>query len=388
MRKIHFVGSVPPEITRSGPWHAMDWTLFACGWYQGHADLTGVPCDIDPRWIIDYLDRLASTEYPEPVPALRVLRAGDSHDYDSMPILRPGRKRIMNDAVFSMQRTGKLKAVIDDYLSLRKAIESGTNPLHPPLPPLRLSLPSPLDLALFVFCGKADLRHHLARTTRGAWLALKNLRHFIRAMVREVAEINAYAAHRDVTLLWQLEAPSVLYAMNLVPRFLQRPVASVLAELTASAIGRVVDFDMELHLCNGDLGHQAITQGTPAQMVLFLNRLAPLLARHGIDLPPVHLPFAAGGEAPPADPAFYAPLGDLAQPWKIYAGVVDEKNPKATRTALFRVESALGRNVEAVATACGLGRRSVDAAEDAVKACAALADVDRAASAQGSEDAK
>jgi hypothetical protein len=389
MRKIHHPGSLPPEVTERGPYLAMDWTLATSGWYQGHADLTGVPCDLDPRWIIDYLDRLASTEYPEPVPALRVLRTGDSHDYDSMPILRPGHKRIMNDAVFTMNRAHELKGVINAYLNLRKNHERSPKRSAPgPVPPLRISLPSPLDLALFVFCGKVDFKRHPVRTARGAWLALKNLRHFTRAMTAEVIEVNLYAAKNDVALLWQLEAPSVLYAMNLAPRPLQGYVASALAELTASVFARTWDFDMELHLCNGDLGHKAITQGTPAQMVTFLNRLGPLLDHHGVDRPPVHLPFAYGDQPPPIEAAYYAPLADLTGEWTIYAGVVDEHNPRASRIALHHVETVTGRVVGAVAPACGLGRRSLTDAEDAIEGCVAIVDVDRPDGVQDSEESK
>jgi hypothetical protein len=390
MRKIHHVGSLPPEITERGPYLAMDWALATSGWYRGHADLTGVPCDLDPHWIVDYLDRLASEEFPIPVPALRVLRKGDSHDYDHTPLLRPGRKRIMNDAVFSMERVEALKAVIDDYRQLRENHRQAPH-RHSlgPMPPLRISLPSPLDLALIVFCGKVDLKRHAARTARGIWLAVKHFKKFGRAMVNEVTEITRYAFHNDVAIVWQLEAPSVLYAMNLVPRPLQRYVATIFAEITSGTLFRIWDnLGVELHLCSGDLGHKALTQGTPAQMVLFLNRLGPLLDHAGIDRPAVHLPFAYGDQPAPTDAAYYTPLAELTGEWTIYAGVVDEHDAEASWKALHHVEQATGRTVAAVAPACGLGRRSVADAEDAIEGCVALLDVDRAEGVKDSEEEK
>lgn len=374
MRPIHLPGSLPPSITAEGPYHAMDWALATSGWYLGHADLTGVPSDLDPRWIIDYLDRLARRS------AFRAIRTGDSADYDHMPIYRA--RRAIDAYDVALQRTGELKDVIDAYRELRESNRRGNprerahGPLGP-MPPLRISLPSPLDLALFVFCGKVDLKRHALRTLRGTWLALKHLRKFGRAMADEVEEINRYAAAEDVTLVWQLEAPSVLYAMNLVPRPLQAGVAHVLAELIASTLARVWDFDMELHLCHGDLGHKAITGGTPEQMVTFLERLGPLLDQHGVDRPPVHLPFARGDQPPRTDAEWYAPLARLGPDWTIYAGVVDEHDPRASRIALHHVETQLGRAVAAVGPACGLGRRSVADAEDAIEGCVALCDADQ-----------
>lgn len=383
MRKIHPVGSLPSRVTAEGPYDAMDWFLSASGWYQGHADLTGVPCDIDPRWIIDYLDDLA-TRSP-----FRALRTGDSANYDRMPIYRIARGHTLTADDVSMRRTSQLKAVIDDYLQLRKDHASlPTRSSLGPMPPLRISLPSPLDLALFVFCGKVNLLRHPVRALRGAALAIKHLKKFGRAMAVEVGDLNAYAAERDVTLVWQLEAPSVLYAMNLVPRWLQPGVAHVLAELIASTLARVWDFDMELHLCNGDLGHKAITRGTPEQMVTFLNQLGPLLDQHGVDRPPVHLPFACGDEPAPTNVEWYAPLARLQPEWTIYAGVVNEHDGKASRIGLHHVEQQSGRVAAAVANACGLGRRAMADAEDAIEGCVAIADVDRPDGVKATEESK
>lgn len=383
MRKIHFVGSLPPRITADGPYSAMDWALVTSGWYLGHVDLTGVPCDLDTRWIINYLNALAAR------PAFRTKRSGDSSDYDTMPLYRVARGHTLTADDVSMNRVATLKNVIDEYRQLRSDHANLPNrSTVGPMPPLRISLPNPLDLALFVFCGKVDLGRHALRTLRGAYLAIKHLKKFARALAVEVGDVNAYAAERDVAVVWQLEAPSVLYAMNLVPRFLQAGVAHILAELTASVLARVWDFDMELHLCDGDLGHKAITCGSPEQMVTFLERLGPLLDHHGVQRPPVHLPFACGDQPPRTDAEWYAPLARLDKEWVIYAGVVDEHDTRANRIALHHVEQQSGRVAAAVATACGLGRRTVADAEDAIEACFALAEVDRPDGVQDSEEAK
>lgn len=382
MRKIKFVGSLPPSVTAEGPLNAMDWALSASGWYQGHADLTGVPCDLDTRWIINHLNALAAR------PAFRTLRSGDSRDYAHMPIYRIARGHTLTADDVSMNRVATLKGVIDAYRELRE--EHRRAPIRKnlgPMPPLQISLPCPLDLALFTFVGKLQARHPI-RALRGAYLALRHLKKFGRAMAVEVGDVNAYAAQHDVALVWQLEAPSVLYAMNLVPRFLQAGVAHVLAELIASTLARIWDFGMELHLCDGDLGHKAITQGTPEQMVTFLERLGPLLDHHGVDRPPVHLPFACGDQPARTDAEWYAPLARLDEDWTIYAGVVDEHNGKASYIALRHVETQSRRVAAAVATACGLGRRSYSDAMDAVEGCVAIIGIDRPDSVKDSEERK
>lgn len=406
MRKIHFVGSLPKSITEQGPLEAMAWALdTARAWPDTEGgslpefELTGVPCDLDHRWIIDYLDRLASEEYPAPVPALRVLRKGDSSDYDHMPILRPGPSRVMNDAVFSMDRVEALKGVIDAY----RTIAARNNAT---LPPLRISLPNPLDLALFVFVGKVDFKRHPLRTLRGTWLALRNLKHFLTAMKTEVSEITRYTdpevtAQRDkiaavfdipenllgtarpsaaaTPIVWQFETPGVLYALQLVPRFLRPALARLLAKQVAHALAMIWYVETEAHLCDGDLDHKNITTPTSAkEMVMFLNPLADELEHRGLPTPPVHLPFAYGDHAPSTDSAFYKPLEQLAAVWRIYAGVVDENDPKASRIALHLVEEHSGRAAEAVACACGLGRREEAAATKAVEATLVIAGADRA----------
>lgn len=403
MRKIHYVGSLPDDVTRRGPYLAMDWAIgTARAWPPGSkvndaalggknavAELTGVPCDLDTRWIIDYLDSLAGRH------CFRAIRQGGSGDYDTMPIHRVHRGCVLTPREVSMDRLDKLKSVITAYRNLAENV--GVE-----LPPLRISLPNPLDLALFVFVGKVDLKRHPIRTLRGSWLALRNLKHFLDAMVTEVREIQRYAdpertAARDqvadvfdipehmlgsaepsaeaTPIVWQFETPGVLYALNLVPRFLRPMLARLLATQVANALGLIWNVRQELHLCYGDLGHKNIATPTSAQeMVEFLNPLADQLA----DLPPVHLPFAYGDHAPSTDPGFYEPLEGLSEDWKIYAGVVDENDSQASREALYLVELHSGRTAEAVACACGLGRRDTDAARKAVDAMVMLTNADRA----------
>lgn len=385
-RKLHFVGSLPKTVMDQGPYAAMDWAFKHSHAYTGDQQLTGAPGDIDHRWIIDYLDRLVSNEKP----ALRAIRNGDSADYDTMPILRPGESRVMNSTVFSMNRTAKLKTVIDDYRTLRSRVQGFSSPDTMPSP-LRISLPNPLDLALFVFVGKVDFTRHLLRTLRGTYLALRNLKHFIAAMEAEVIELQEYADAGNgdiedpvdravaVPVVFAFESPGVRYALGLVPRFLRPTLARLLAKQVAHCLGLIWHVDTEVHLCDGDLGHKNIVRTTSMrESVLFLNALASMLEQRGIEVPPVHVPVASGSNPPPTDQEFFEPLADLAESWRLYAGVVDENDLKASRVALHLFETHSNRTAEAVGCACGLGRRTEGEALAAIGAMVDIAGTDRA----------
>ena len=133
-----------------------------------------------------------------------------------------------------------------------------------------------------------------------------------------------------------------------------------------------------VHLCTGDLNHQALTHLDSAlPLVLLANELAyqwpgdrPLLL--------VHLPLAEAALAPRLDPAFYDPLAQVAPELagRIAAGFVHEKLTFPQHVQLQRlIEELLGAPA-AVAATCGLGRRSSDdEAHRLLDMCSALAPV-------------
>jgi hypothetical protein len=89
----------------------------------------------------------------------------------------------------------------------------------------------------------------------------------------------------------------------------------------------------------------------------------------------VHAPFAAGEDPAPLDEAYYRPLSKLRLPADVrfIAGFVHEGlDVEANRRILGIIERLLGRRVD-VATACGLGRRSREAAYQTMDLAAELA---------------
>jgi hypothetical protein len=369
-RQLHYVGSLPAELTDQGPKAAMAWAI-SIDEYADEYDRSfdSVPCDIDTRWIIDYLDHLgADTREGH---AFRTLRAGDSSNYDQMPIYRVAKGHKLNALDVSMDRYYKLVGVINAYRELRSETTDGA------LPPLQLSLPNPLDLALFVFCGKVDFKRHPIRTLRGAYLALRHLRKFITAAVNDTAKVQAFADNEvystdsgvplpmdgsdaEVPIVWNLESPAVLYALNLVPRWMRPTLAKLLAKQVASFISTLWVPALWLHLCYGNLDdEQVIDPSSMDEVTMFLNPLEVELKAVGAKTPRTHIPAAFGHQPPPLDPAFYEGLARLSDSYDLVAGVVDENNPEASRKALTLFEEAAGRQAVAVATACGLGRHSM-----------------------------
>ncbi|MCT2590764.1 hypothetical protein LHJ74_12725 [Streptomyces sp. N2-109] len=352
-RKIHLVGSFPPEITGREPREAWAWVRENVG----DTELLAWPFDDDPRWIVRYMQGLDERG------TVRAIRGGDFSDYDSVPIYRlageerPGPAMMRDDA-----RADRARELVGDY---RRSDTGGA--------PVQLSRPNPLDLGLMTMVGKPQLRHAL-RTLRGTFLMLGQLPTLNRAARQEIRHAARLAREHDVPVVWQLETPAVLYALNLLPPPLRPVAARLLARQVAGVLALIPRESAVLHLCYGGLGRaELIAPRSTRPAVIFLNALARRLRRQKRPLPPVHIPFAYGTRPPPTLAHPYAPLKDLDPKWRLIAGVADENDPGASHTALDLVEKHSGRQAEAVATACGLGRHSEPAARKALALLAELA---------------
>lgn len=312
--------------------------------------LTALPCDLDPDWIVGYLRGLSERE------ALEVKRPGDYGGYENMRTYGVRRGHRLRPEDVSMGRDDRLREVLDEFRALRAE--------RPELADLRLqvSLPNPLDLAIFVFSNRP-------------WRSLRYLPVFAQATVEEVTALTAIAG-QDV--VWQLETPSVLVGMDmakrlpggrtLAARLLAGQVADLLARLPADAA-------MTLHLCYGDLQNsEMFAPRDLGPVVRYLNLLAAALRRRGRPLPPVHIPAAYGAHPAPRTERFYQPLRRLDPEWKVIAGIAAAADPAGGADSLRALEAAAGRRAYAVATACGLGRHTVDEAERAAEAMADVAD--------------
>jgi hypothetical protein len=338
-RRIHFVGSLPSGLS-DDPRQAMRWIVDHRGGHQ----LTTLPCDLDPIWIVDYLRALAGR------PAFEIKRPGEYADYADMRTYNVRRGHRLRPEDVSMGRADRLGKILEEFRILRAG--------HPDLADIRLqiSLPNPLDLAIFVFGDRP-------------WRSLRYLPVFTQAAVDEVTALTA-AAGEDV--VWQLETPCVLIGMDKAKRLPGgRPLAArLLANQVAALLARLpTDAGVILHLCYGDLANTAMFNPRDlGPAVDYLNLLATALRRRGRPLPPVHIPAAYGTNPAPRTEEFYRPLRRLDPEWNVIAGIAAAADPQGSADSLSLFEAAAGRQAYAVATACGLGRDTPDEAERAAQA--------------------
>ncbi|XVV00596.1 hypothetical protein ACQPW3_24555 [Actinosynnema sp. CA-248983] len=321
---VHLVGSLPRPLC-DDPGTAIEWFLD----HRGGAELTALPCDRDPRWIVDWLDGLVR------VPALEQVRAGNSRCYEDMPSyrVRPGHRLVPGDLA-----TGLPDRVVAAFEALAGRECPGL--------PVQVGVPNALDLALFTFGSMRAAQEHLPTAQA--------------AVIGEVANIAARWGDR---VQFQLETPAVLVAYHLTPPeawpgLTEGLVAQVAEVLAAVPRGRWV-----LHLCYGDLGHEPVFMPTNLDAaVVFLNALADHQAARRLPMPIAHVPVTAGSAPPPTDPHFYDALHRLRPGVEVIAGVVAEDHPRESAEALALMLDTLDRPVVAVAAACGYGRRTPTAA--------------------------
>lgn len=373
-RRLHFVGSLPPQIATDAE-AAIRWFLTQAG----ELPLTAVPCDADPVRIIDYLVGLAKVRTEHGNPVFETAVPGTYRSYDTMGVYRLALDPIAKGVVtlrpehVSMNRVDRTRSVIELFRGIRAENPNWAHLRH------QISLPSPLDLALFVFTGPPfSPTKRLPKTLQalpklGALLtALRHVPVFAEAARREVAELCATDAS---DIVFQIETPAVLIMLSMTPKPLRPLVTRLLARHLARFLASLPSTAATiLHLCYGDLGHQPLMPPKDITIqVNFLNALADHLRATGTPLPEAHLPVAHGDHAPSTDPAFYVPLLRLDRDYSVIAGVAAENHPEASRDAFCHFETFADRGDLTVATACGLGRRDPSQAGKAVNLMHTLA---------------
>ncbi|MBF6267788.1 hypothetical protein [Nocardia farcinica] len=361
-RYVHHVGSLPAELT-TGDAAVLDW--FAD--HSAGRPVTALPCDLDPDWILGYLlDRARHTD------VLTVVRPGGYDDYGDFPSygLKPGAR--LEPRHVAMDRVERIGQVVADFdaVRARRPELAGTK--------LQISLPNPLDLAMFVFAGAAvGTGIPVGRALRRAPLlatALRQLPVFTDAALSEVTTITERYGDRVV---WQLESPFALLSVVKADELgLGWAAAGPVARQLAHLLGRLHELGaaVVVHLCYGDYKHESLlAPRSLAPAARLLDRLGRLLTQREVGLPAVHVPCAYGAAPAPLDPGFYAPLRRLDPAWRLIAGVASPRSESDSVRALALFEEGAGRTAFGVATACGLGRCSVSDAERAVAATVAAA---------------
>jgi hypothetical protein len=223
--------------------------------------------------------------------------------------------------------------------------------------PLQVDVPGDLDMTYFTL-GPESLQH---RPT------------FAEATANEIRDVHRLLGDRVV---FQLSTPVAMVITATAPSDRQPAVAHELTQPMADLVATLPEGTrVGVHFCHGDLGHVALGgMDTTTPFVLLANALVEAWPE-GRRLEYVHAPLAAGTTPPPLDERFYAPLRELALPadTRFIAGLAHEdQSLEDQQRALALTEDALGRRVD-VATTCGLGRRSITAANAAMERTVALA---------------
>lgn len=360
-RYAHFVGTLPTELMTSDS-AVMQWFADRV---EGRPT-TAVPCDLDPDWILDYLRARKDADVFE------VVQAGEFADYSDFPSygLRSGRK--LEPQHVSMGRVERIGNVVTAFEALQ-----GSRPALAETK-VQISQPNPLDLAMFVFAGAAVSAGlpvgPALRRSNLVVAALRQLPVFTEAIVEEMRAV--IDQHGD-RVVWQVESPIALLSMVKAEQLHSLwALAPLVARQLADFLAQIheIGADSIVHLCYGDYQHKSLlAPRSLAPAVALLNRTARLLNTRGAALPPVHIPCAFGAEPAPLDPSFYRPLRNLDPDWRVIAGVVSPDSPDGSAAALGLFEEAAGRTAYGVAGACGLGRCTVEAAEQAAATTLAVA---------------
>lgn len=324
-RGVHFVGSFPGENTDD----AMRAMLDAAG-----PRLRTLPTGETRRyeWYIQpIIEDLVSQG------VLEVKKPGTWQTSRDRTIHRVPHGKELTGDMMELGYLGEAEEALPIFQGLRAARD---------LPELALQIGLPTDFTLtFIATGVSGIRSH-----RKA---------FYDATVRDITAVHELVGD-DVVV--QLEATAEMVLMAKSQPVHRRVEAALglgrgIAELAASAPAGT---RFGVHLCLGSIRNRART--TMRDLRPFVE-LANSVVRHwpsGRPLTYIHGPLAAGDIPPSTNPEFYAPLAELSLPegTNFYAGFVHESPTVAQQLETLRmIENALGRPVDGVASACGLGRR-------------------------------
>jgi hypothetical protein len=282
------------------------------------------------NWIISIIDGLRAH------PDLELTKPGDWSDYDKTPRLRVRKGRKLYGANLNF---GHVAAVRDSFPAF-EAVRAAAG--RPDLV-FQEGVPGDFDLAMFALGPAGALRHR---------------RPFTEATLAEIRDVSAITGREAV---FQIEVPVELVLLARAPAAIRPRLAQLLARtVTGLAAGTAEGTRFAVHLCLGDMNNRAFGTMTDVGPLVLLTNAVLAAWPAGRPLEVVHAPFAAADHSATTAPGFYAPLRDLRLPLHVRfaAGFAHEAQPLADqRTIRTIIEDHLGRQV-AIASSCGLGRRT------------------------------
>lgn len=337
-RKTLLVGSIPAEDAGQ----AMSQALTELGPHLRYLP-DGETGERD-RWIVSMIETLRAH------PDLRVRREGSWANYSDQLNFAVRRGHTLRGDRMDFGIVAAWQASWPVFSKLRD--EAGRPDLA-----FQVGIPGDLDMALFSLGLTGPFRHRRA---------------FTEALARQIGEIVAAAGDN---VLFQIEVPAELVFVTKAPGPARPPLAHWLGGVVANLAAQApAGTRFGVHLCLGDLGHQALGRLRDAGPLVLLGNAIAARWPSGRPLEYLHAPLAAGDEPPVSAPAFYRPLTGLKLPTqtRFVAGLLHEaRDVDQLRPILAQVDTALGRPAD-VAAACGLGRRTPAAALATMRQGAAL----------------
>lgn len=286
------------------------------------------------NWVISIVEGLR--DHPD----LELAKPGDWSDYDRTPVMKVRRGRRLFGANLDFGHTA---AVADSFPQFRSAVADAGRPDLA----FQEGVPGDFDLAMFTLGPAGALRHRRAFTEA------------------TLTEIQRVAAVSGPETLFQIEVPVELVLLAKAPPAARPALAKVLARtVTGLAAATAAGTRLGVHLCLGDMNNRAFGTMTDVRPLVLLANAIVAGWPAGRRLDVLHAPFAAADQPATTDPAFYAPLAELRVPagTRFAAGFAHEAQPLAQQlTIRSMIDDHLQREV-VIAAACGLGRRSEDAA--------------------------
>jgi hypothetical protein len=283
-------------------------------------------------------------------PAFELRKQGDWSDYDNIPRFRVRKGERVYGASLDL---GYVAAVRDSFAQFEHARALAGRPDLA----FQQGVPGDFDLALFALGPGGALRHR---------------RPFTEATLAEIRDIKAIAGP---STLFQIEIPAELVLLARVPGATRRPLARLLARtVTGLAAATAQGTHFAVHMCVGDMNNRAFGTMADASPVVLLGNAIMRSWPGGRPLDLIHAPFAAADQPATTDSAFYVPLQHLALPpaVRFAAGFAHESQAlNDQRQIRTIIEDRLQRRV-AIASACGLGRRTEPAARAVLERIAEL----------------
>lgn len=324
-RGVHFVGSFPGTSTDD----AMRAMLDAAG-----PRLRTLPTGETRRYEF-YIQPIIEDLVAQG--ALEVKKAGTWRSSRERTVHRVPDGRELTGDMMDLGYLAEAEEALPVFQELRAAREQ---------PELTLQIGMPTDFTLaFIAMGLPGIRSH-----RKA---------FRDATVRDIAAIHELVGADGIV---QLEATAEMVLMARTQPLHRRLDAAFqlgqgVARLAESAPAGT---RFGVHLCVGSMHNKS--RVSMRDLRPFVELANSVVRQWPSDRPLtyVHGPLAAGDIPPSTNPAYYAPLADLSlgAGVKFYAGFVHDMPTVAQQVETLRmIENALGRPVDGVASACGLGRR-------------------------------